>query len=291
MSRPVPFAAFPAVRRSGRGRSWRLTIDTLDAVTGLAHAFSLRDSAPEKVLRAAMPGEAPLRLLRQVHGAVVRVAEGRAATEPAGGLPREGDALVTDRNAIAIGVRVADCVPILVCDPVRRAIAAVHAGWRGTAAGVLTATLEAMRRSYGSNATDLRLAIGPAIGPCCFDVGGDVIDALLRHDPGASECIRADGRRRFVDLIEANRRQASAAGIPPAQIRAADLCTACRPELFWSHRREGSAAGRMLAFIGWRSETDLVQYHAGELPATEQPRQDQRRQGWRRPESPEGPKR
>jgi YfiH family protein len=251
MSRLAPFGAFPAVHRTGRGRSCRLTIDSLDSIDGLAHAFSLRDSTPEAVLKAVMPGEAPLRLLRQVHGTTVQVVDGKGATEPPDGLHPEGDALITDRSGVALGVRVADCVPILVCDPVRRAIAAVHAGWRGTTAEALTTTLETMMRSYRSNAADLRLAIGPTIGPCCYEVGDDVIDALLEHDPGASECIRMDGRRRLVDLIEANRRQACAAGVPPAQIRSAGLCTVCHPELLWSYRRERTAAGRMLALIGW----------------------------------------
>ncbi len=251
MSRPLPLGVSPAVSRIGCGRSRRLTLDTLDSIEGLAHAFALRDSTPEAVLRSAMPGETPLRLLRQVHGAVVQVAGGRGAPEPPDGLPPEGDALITDWTSVAIGVKVADCVPILVCDPVRRAIAAVHAGWRGTAAGVLPLTLKAMMRHYHSNAADLRLAIGPAIGPCCYEVGNDVIDALLGYDPGAAECVRAHGRRRLVDLIEINRRQARAAGVPSPHIRSADLCTVCHPRLFWSYRRERSAAGRMLALIGW----------------------------------------
>jgi YfiH family protein len=228
-----------------------MTIDLLAAVEGLAHAFSLRDSAPEAVLRAVMPEETPLRLLRQMHGTAVQMAAPKGSMEPADGLHPEGDALMTDRRGVAIGVRVADCVPILVCDPVRRSIAAVHAGWRGTTAGVLTTTIEAMTRRYGTNAADLRLAIGPAIGPCCFAVGDDVIDALLAHDPAASACVRVDGRRRLVDLIEANRRQARAAGVPPVQMRSADLCTVCHPALFWSYRRDRKAAGRMLALIGW----------------------------------------
>lgn len=223
----------------------------LDSVPGLAHAFSLRNSTPEAILRAAMPAATPLRLLRQVHGAAVRVVGEGATTKAADGGTPEGDALVTDRTAVAIGVRVADCAPILVCDPVRRGIAAVHAGWRGTVAGVLTATLETLTRRFGASAADLRLAIGPAIGPCCFEVGDEVVDSLLGHDPGAVTCVRLEGRRRLVDLIEANRRQALAAGVPPAQIRSANLCTACHPELFLSYRREPATAGRMLAFIGW----------------------------------------
>ncbi|HET6277906.1 MAG TPA: peptidoglycan editing factor PgeF [Candidatus Polarisedimenticolia bacterium] len=239
------------MRRTGVGRSSRLTLVTLDSVPGLAHAFSLRNSTTEAIVQAAMSAATPLRLLRQVHGAAVRVIGGDETTKAANGATPEGDALVTDRTGVAIGVRVADCVPILVCDPVRRGIAAVHAGWRGTVAGVLTATLETLTRRFGASAADMRLAIGPAIGPCCFEVGDEVIDSLLHHDPGAATCVRLEGRRRLVDLTEANRRQALAAGVPSAQIRSANLCTVCHPELFLSYRREPARAGRMLAFIGW----------------------------------------
>jgi YfiH family protein len=251
MTRPAPLRPRPDVRPLGRGRSRRLRVDGLDSIPDLAHAFGLRGSAPESVLSAALPGRPPLRLLRQVHGSVVREAVGGGVREAAGGSPPEGDALVTDRSDVAIGVTVADCAPILVCDPERRAIGAVHAGWRGTVAGVLEAALETIRRRYGSAPSDLRLAIGPAIGPCCFEVGDDVIDALLARDPGNSECIATRDRRRFVDLVAANRRQALAAGIPPGRIGSVGLCTACHPGLFCSYRRDRAAAGRMLAVIGW----------------------------------------
>lgn len=241
------------MRQRGVDRSRRLTFATLDAIPGLAHAFCLRSSSTEAVLRAVMPAATPLRLLRQVHGATVRVAGWREATGAPEGMPPEGDALITDREAVAIGVSVADCVPILVCDPVRRGIAAVHAGWRGTVAGVLTATLEALIDRFRARPADLRLAMGPAIGACCFEVGADVINALLRRDRGAASCIRENGRRRFVDLIEANRRQALAVGVPSSHIRSANLCTVCHPDLFPSYRREPAAPGRMLAFIGWAS--------------------------------------
>lgn len=251
MSQMAPFGAFPAVVQRGDGRSRRLTFAALDSIPGLAHAFSLRNSSHEAVLRSIMHGKAPLHLLKQVHGATVRVAGGDGLTVSPDGPSPPGDALVTDRAGVAIGVRVADCVPILICDPIRRAIASVHAGWRGTTAGVLSATIETMAQRFRSAPSDLRLVIGPAIGPCCFAVGAEVIDALLQHDPGASNCVRLEGRRHLVDLPEANRRQAVSAGVPSGQIVASNMCTACEPELFWSYRREGNGAGRMLALIGW----------------------------------------
>jgi len=241
----------PSVRRCGEGRAGRLSLGTLESIPGLAHAFSLRDSTPQEVLRDVMHAEIPLLLLRQVHGASVKMARRMDWAQDPGAPPPEGDALVTAESSLAIGVLVADCAPILVCDPVRRGIAAVHAGWRGTAAGVLTVTIETMCSNLGSNASDLHLAIGPAIGPCCFEVGDEVVDALLQRDPGATECVRLDGRRRLVDLIEANRRQALDSGVPSAQIASADLCTVCNADMFWSYRRDRSAAGRMVAFVGW----------------------------------------
>jgi YfiH family protein len=244
-----PSPPHAAGRWSGVGPARRLTLDPLASVEGLAHAFTHRDSDTAAVLRAVMrTEEATLRLLRQVHGATVHlVGGGPAAGEPA----PEGDALATDRSAVALGFRVADCVPILICDPRHRAIAAVHAGWRGTAAGVLPATVEALRRHFQSRSANLRLAFGPAIGPCCFEVGEEVVEALLRRDPDAAADVRTGERGPHVDLIEANRRQALARGIPPSHIGSADLCTACHPDLFWSYRRDGAGAGRMVALIGW----------------------------------------
>jgi copper oxidase (laccase) domain-containing protein len=111
--------------------------------------------------------------------------------------------------------------------------------------------VEALRRHFQSRSADLRLAFGPAIGPCCFEVGEEVVEALLRRDPDAAADVRTGERGPHVDLIEANRRQALARGIPPSHIGSADLCTACHPDLFWSYRRDGAGAGRMVALIGW----------------------------------------
>jgi YfiH family protein len=146
---------------------------------------------------------------------------------------------------------VADCVPILVADPVSGAIAAVHAGWRGTVAGVLAATLHALR-SKGGRTADVRLAMGPSIGACCFEVGAEVVEAFRRTAPDPEPCI-VGGPRPRLDLIEANRRQALALGVAPGNIGSAGLCTSCRPDLLASYRRSGGAPGRMAGIVAWRS--------------------------------------
>jgi len=218
-------------------------------VPGLAHAFTVRGSDPATVLREVTGATPTLRTLRQVHGAAVhRVLKDELPA--AGAAVPEGDALVTSDGDVALGVWVADCVPILLCDPERRALGAVHAGWRGTVAGVLTAAIEALR-SLGSRPADLRAAFGPAIGACCFEVGEVVVEALLLRDPGAGACVVLAGDRPRLDLIEANRRQALAAGLAPHHLQAAGLCTFCRGDLLESYRRGGGGAGRMAGLIAW----------------------------------------
>ena len=148
----------------------------------------------------------------------------------------EGDALVTNRPGLFLSVRTADCVPILLVDPVNLAVAAVHAGWRGTVADILSRTLEKMAHLYKTNPADVRLALGPAILPCCFEVG-----------PEVAERFGLVGRS-YVNLIEANRRQAVASGVAEASVEALGLCTRCDSR-FFSYRREGAAAGRMSSAI------------------------------------------
>jgi YfiH family protein len=236
---------------AGAGRHLRLAL--LDRIPGLAHGFTVRGSDPLEAIRIAAGRTLPLATVRQVHGAEVRVL---SETEPlwaeAPERPR-GDALVTRRSDTAIGVATADCVPILLCDPVRRFLAAVHAGWRGTVAGVLTAALRSLRE-VGAPSEGLTIGFGPAIGPCCFEVGDEVLEALRRIDAGAEAFIRPGRPRAHVDLVEANRRQALASGIRPERIAAAGRCTVCEPSLLESYRRSGGAPGRMIGFAAWRQE-------------------------------------
>lgn len=234
-----------AVTGTGSGR--RIEMPILAAVPQLAHGFTVRGNDARATVRA-VAGDAPLVSLHQVHGSTVRV----VPPAPRDGGRPDGDALVTGTAGLALGVWVADCVPILICDPRSRAVAAVHAGWRGTVAGILGAAIGTLRERFGSRPADLRVALGPAIGVCCFEVGDEVVDALLRADPGAGSSVRR-GPRAHIDLYEANRRQALASGVPPGQVQSADLCTVCRPDLLESFRRDRQSAGRMAGFIAWRA--------------------------------------
>lgn len=233
---------------AGQGVAVRLELPLLRRVEGLFHAFTLRGSDPGAVLQAIAGRSVPLRSLRQVHGAAVHLVDAGDSSESP-----QGDALVCARAGIAVGVFVADCVPVLICDPVRRVVAAAHAGWRGTVAGVLRAAIATMRQACGVRPGNLIVGFGPAIGPCCFKVGDEVVSALLGADPGARDCVLDGAGGRRIDLVAANRRQAILTGVPEEQVEAAGLCTCCGGERFESYRAGGGRAGRMAALAGWRS--------------------------------------
>ena len=158
----------------------------------------------------------------------------------------EADGMLSDQAGSLLGVRTADCLALLFVDRRRRAVAAVHAGWRGTVQGIAANAVERMRREFGSVPEEMEVAIGPGIGPCCFEVGSEVAE---QFDPG----VVVDRNRPCVDLDAANSRQLIEAGIPGERIWSSNLCTHCSPEQFFSHRRDGDSAGRMLAVIGVRA--------------------------------------
>jgi purine-nucleoside/S-methyl-5'-thioadenosine phosphorylase / adenosine deaminase len=236
----------------GTGPTRRIEVPILAAVPGLLHAFTVKGSDPRAAIAEAAGREVPLATLRQVHGATVRVADRSAPPGDGGGPERaEGDALIVAGPGVAAGVFVADCLPILICDQRTRTAAAVHAGWRGTVAGVLGAAIGAMRARFGSDPARLRLAMGPAIGPCCFEIGDEVVEALVSAFPDAATCV-VPGPKKRLDLAEANRLQARALGVPDEAMQAVGLCTLCRPDLLESYRRERGTAGRMAGIIAWR---------------------------------------
>jgi YfiH family protein len=144
-------------------------------------------------------------------------------------------------------LRYADCTPILLADPRRRAIAAVHAGWRGTAVRAASSAVKALRDAFGSEARDLIAGIGPAIGPCCYAVGADVFESFVDR-PWAATTTRTGAPA--LDLWEANRRDLIDAGVPAEQIESANICTQCASDRFFSHRANGGQpAGRFAAVI------------------------------------------
>lgn len=201
------------------------------------------DPAYDSVARAL--GVSRVAYARQVHGASVYVPEGGG---PLG--PPEADILLTTDPEQAVLVRVADCVPLLMADWKTGAVAAVHAGWRGTRAGASVAAIDALRARYGTAPTDVVVAIGPSIGPCCYQVGEDVRAAFVAAGVGgADRWFQPDGDWWRLDMWAANRDQLVGAGVPPAQIHIAEECTATSLDRYYSFRREGAAAGRLLAVI------------------------------------------
>jgi YfiH family protein len=158
----------------------------------------------------------------------------------------EGDALFTDDIQRAIGVRTADCVPLLLLDTQNRAVAAVHAGWRGSASAIVRCTLEKMADHCGTNPANIYVALGPCIRECCYEVGEEVAAQFVPLFP---EWEPFAGGKLHLDLPEANRRHLVAAGVSPDHIFDSCLCTSCSPEQFVSYRREPQNPGRMLSAI------------------------------------------
>jgi polyphenol oxidase len=188
-------------------------------------------------------------LVRQVHGpSVVAVREGDTPEQVAG---HEADAMVTAVPGFALGAMSADCVPLLFADPRTGACAAAHAGWRGVVAGVATATVQALARAHGSRPANIRVAMGPSIGPCCFEVGPEVVDAFRAlRSADASVVIERPGRKPHIDLRRSLTLELQAAGLDPAHIDPGGECTKCDPqERFYSYRRDNTRTGQQLGVI------------------------------------------
>ena len=187
----------------------------------------------------------------QVHETTVRLCTAQDAGK---GLyhPRDysADALVTNEANLPLVVFSADCGIILLHDPVQKAIGAIHAGWRSCAGGIVEKTVQAMHENFGSAPEDIVAAIGPCIGQCCFETDSDVADAMLAAlgDDALPYLTRREPKWH-VDLAGLNRQWLLRAGLLPEHIDTCGLCTACRPDLFWSHRKMGNARGGQIAMI------------------------------------------
>jgi polyphenol oxidase len=188
--------------------------------------------------------------------------------------PSRGDAAVTKSANLLLAVQTADCVPILLVDPKNRAVAAVHAGWRGTLARIVEKAIGRMQMQFDSQAADLLVAIGPAIGGCCYEVGTEVAAAFNGQFANAAEFFdelrtgdepnplqwlnmmppghQPPPKKVLLDLKKANRLQLEAVGVPAGNIFVSDLCTGCRRDLLFSYRKEGAQSGRMMAVVGIR---------------------------------------
>jgi len=211
----------------------------------------------------------PLVTLRQVHSDIIRLVDSPQES------PLAGDGLITQTPGLLLGVQTADCLPIILVDHKRHAVGVFHAGWRGTVKRIVEKGVGEMRRCFGSRPRDLKAAIGPGIHGCCYEVGGEVreefesqfeyaaklfreveeSDPVRQKYPMLFLTARAPGhsdlpKKIFLDLVEANRQQLLAVGVPAKAIDASPLCTNCRTDLLFSYRAEGGRTGRMMAVVG-----------------------------------------
>jgi len=252
----------------------------LTTLPGIGHAFSTRQGGVSRPpfhtlnLGTAVPddraairenrrrffgalGLDPSRIVRvwQVHGDEVLVVDGALAQRT--NFPRllldehyRYDAMVTDREGLALVITTADCLPIFIADPVRRAVAAVHAGWRSTLKGIAAKGLATLVRVYGSRPADCVAAIGPGILGCCFEVDEPVMGPLRAAVPDWEACVRPSRPGHWLlDLAALNARFLIEGGLPPGAIHQTGLCTACRTDLFYSYRAEKPVTGRMMSAV------------------------------------------
>ncbi|MFC1833302.1 peptidoglycan editing factor PgeF [Thermodesulfobacteriota bacterium] len=229
---------------------------------------------------------APHKLLasNQVHGDTIRIIE--TASEG----PGNADAMITARSGLYLGIKTADCLPILILDSTKKLAAAVHAGWQGTVLRITGKTMEVLKKQFGCDPLNLKAILGPCIGPCCYEVDDRVLDPFRKNIPNGDSFIveeqqvgrhlhakgsrpngvadlvvetdiaavplpstRPVGQSYRVDLAGANRAELISGGIPEENIVSANLCTACYPELFFSHRRDKGETGRHMAVVGFRT--------------------------------------
>lgn len=247
----------PFARHFFTTRSWRLGDRTAESTDGWLEVSQTMQMDVGQVGR-----------LRQVHGAEA-VTYKKGERGPESGIP-QADIVLTDDQAVAIAVQTADCLPILIADRATSRVAAAHAGWRGLAARVPQVVVERMTTDFGSRREDLVVAIGPAIGACCYEVGGDVRERFMRERFSPAECggwfrpsplmlpanppmrsLSTERRqdRWFFDGWTCAREQLESVGVPRTQVFSADLCTGSHESFFCSYRRDGAIAGRMAAVI------------------------------------------
>jgi len=241
--------------------SWGAALRCIPLGRIAPHLFTTRQlsltSAPDTERLAMAVGAGHVAMAKQVHGRAVVVMR-RGDSLPS--VAPEADAFVSDRVDVAVAVRVADCVPLLVADRVCGVVAAVHAGWRGTAARAVVAALDALDREFGTKPADVVVAIGPSIGPCCYEVGSELVDAFAaagheRHlidrwflAPAPPRGSRERPKLRL-DVAGANRDQLLLAGVPEEQIHLSGLCTAMHLDVLTSYRAERESATRLAGVI------------------------------------------
>jgi polyphenol oxidase len=187
--------------------------------------------------------------VRQVHGTDILVID-EPNEDYSHFLGVESDAIITNQAGVMIGVCVADCVPILLLDPVKRVIAAVHAGWQGTAAGLVSKTVAGMKSQFNCNTEDIQVAIGPCISKCCYEVDGPVKNAFSQCNVAWENIAEPSTEGKWkLDLSSANKQLLLQAGINDSAIQVSDVCVCCVKESFFSYRRDDGETGRQMGFI------------------------------------------
>lgn len=200
-------------------------------------------------MKALGAGNPEIYTVRQVHGTrVLRIEPETLSVEAARMM--EADALMTNELGAAVGVLTADCVPVLLVDPVNRAVAAAHAGRAGSLQSLVPRVLESMHRDFGSSPQAIHAAVGPCIERDCYEISADMADGIKGGANGAA-LVQKENGVHLLDLRKMNHEQLRGAGVPEKQIHHVDLCTACHPRTFYSYRKsQGKATGRMMALIG-----------------------------------------
>jgi YfiH family protein len=238
------------------------TCDAFDRIPDLRHAFSTRCGelnlgmvpwdAKDRVehnrfrlLSALGIPKQTLTTLSQIHSSQCHIINKSIAQWDT---RIQGDALATSLPGVTVGVLVADCFPVLIAEQKIGAIAAVHAGWRGTLGNIVLKTLEAMERELGLHPRDALVAVGPGIRSCCLEVGSEV-DAAFRAEFPETPISVPHGHKFLLDLPLALTAQISKAGVPSSQIFDLGLCTRCHPDCFFSYRAEGKLAGRQMGLL------------------------------------------
>ena len=209
-----------------------------------------QEGSPFQAVTVRQVHSASIRTIREEDGVFeekLQTADGKAVLE--------GDGAVTNLPGVMLGVQTADCVPVLIADVSKRAVAAIHAGWRGTVARIVEQGIATMREEYGSRPEDLVAAVGPSIGACCYAVGQEVRSEFGSLFGYADALFRTmDGGQMRLDLWEANRRQLLDAGVPADKVTVIGECTACAlshgERKYFSHRAEHGFTGRMMSVIG-----------------------------------------
>jgi YfiH family protein len=248
--------------------------DSKTAVERNRRAFLLELGAVGKQRRIQQRARSqpwPLVSLRQIHSDLIHFVDSPAESQLV------GDGLLTTAPGLWLGIQTADCLPIILVDPKRRAVGVFHAGWRGTVKRIVEKGVGEMRLQFGSRPRDLKAAIGPGIHGCCYEVGSEVREQFESQFAYAAKLFReveqrdpvrdkypmlfltarppghsALPKKIFLDLVEANRHQLLAAGVPARSIEASPLCTSCRHDLLFSYRAEKGKTGRMMGVVGIR---------------------------------------